>query len=123
MSIKKTNIDYLRNIIDANEKNFEEDNYKEASEFLDAIQEDNDDFKMEQDNKKDEIKDFEKEILSLESRMLEMDDEPKNKINAGIGIIKWESDNIQLQYIMEALEEKLKTNSPNSIVDHINAMR
>jgi len=42
--------------------------------------------------------------------------EYENTINAGIGEIHWKSDNIQLQYIMEAVEEKLKTTSPNDIV-------
>lgn len=38
-------------------------------------------------------------------------------IDAGIGTITWESGNIQLQLIMEALEEKLKTTSPNQIAE------
>lgn len=44
-----------------------------------------------------------------------------NTINAGIGFIHWSSDNLQLQAIMEAIEEKLKKKSPNDIAAHIQA--
>lgn len=42
------------------------------------------------------------------------------QIDAGIGKIKWSSDNLQLQDIMEAVEEALKTTSPLEIVRRIN---
>jgi len=43
-------------------------------------------------------------------------------IDAGIDTLKWSTGNLQLQAIMEALEEKLKTKSPNDIAAHIEAL-
>jgi hypothetical protein len=44
----------------------------------------------------------------------------KKQIDAGIGEIQWSSNNLQLQDIMEAVEEALKTTSPLEIVRRIN---
>lgn len=44
-------------------------------------------------------------------------------IDAGIGTIRWSSNNLQLMAIMEALEEKLKSHSPNSITSLIEGMK
>jgi glycerate kinase len=41
-------------------------------------------------------------------------------IDAGIGMIRWSSNNLQLIDIMEAVEEALKTISPLEIVRRIN---
>ena len=46
--------------------------------------------------------------------------EQTKKIDAGIGKIQWSSNNLQLQDIMEAVEEALKTTSPLEIVRRIN---
>jgi len=43
-------------------------------------------------------------------------------IDAGIGKIAYSTHNLQLQAIMEAIEEKLRTKSPNEITAAINAL-
>ena len=120
MSNKKTNIDWLRQIIEKSEKTIDPDEYKEAIEFLDAVQEDFDNLKKEGDDKGDKIKSLE---IEIGDKQVEINDfEPDwTTIRAGIGTIDWKSDNIQLQYIMEAVEEKLKTTSPNDIVTILTA--
>jgi SMC interacting uncharacterized protein involved in chromosome segregation len=130
MSTKKSNIDWLRQVIERSEKTTDTDEYKEAIEFLDAVQEEFDDLEKESEDKDDKIKSIgvecdekDSEIRNLESRMDEMHDEPTwTTIKAGIGTIEWKSDNIQLQYVMEALGEALKTHSPNSITEYIEGM-
>jgi chromosome condensin MukBEF ATPase and DNA-binding subunit MukB len=117
MSTKKSNIDWLRQIIEKSEKSMDADEYKEAIEFLDAIQEDVDDLNKEIENKDDEIKSLESDIDDKQGEInnLENQEPSWTTIHAGIGIIEWQSDNIQLQHVMEALQEKLKTTSPNKI--------
>lgn len=119
MSNKKTNIDWLRQIIEKSENGFDTNDYKEATEFLDAIQEDTDDLNKEISDQKDEIKSLESDIDDKQGEINNLVNEESawSIIQAGIGTIEWYSDNIQLQSIMEALEEKLKTTSPNRIVE------
>ena len=77
-----------------------------------------DDLKKESDDKDDTIKILESDIddKQREINNIENQEPDWTTIQAGIGTIDWKSDNIQLQYIMEAVEEKLKTTSPNDIV-------
>lgn len=120
---KKSNIDYLRHILDTLGNLMGENNYKEAIEWLDAIQ-------AEMDVAKNDLKEAEKKAERYKDDALDWEDkydtcreeltdleneEPTGLIRAGIGTIKWESDNLQLQAIMENLDEKLKTAAPNAI--------
>lgn len=113
MGKSKTNIDWLRQVIERSEKEMDSNEYKEAIEFLDAVQEDMDDLKKESENKGEQIKFLQTEV----------DDNEREIIQAGIGTIQWQSDNIQLQGLMESIQEALKHHSPNSITQYIEGLK
>lgn len=123
MSIKKSNIDFLRQILDANLKGFDEGAYTEAIEFLDSIEEDISDLKREIDDEKDEVR-----LLELKNNDLqnEINDAEANKreytIQAGIGTICWEADNIQLQSLMETLGVKVRKHTPLKIEEVLSSL-
>lgn len=95
MQTEKTNIEHLRAII--NKEMFVKE---EALEFLDYIE-----TEMEQAQRETNS-----EIEKLEEKVYELvGEELGNTIECGIGTIQWEADNLQLQEIMEALEERIKT--------------
>ena len=103
MQNTKTNIEFLRDIINA-----EMFNKEEAIEFLDSIEEEikeledkNDDLEMELDSQKDRIEDLENEEW-----------EPEHTINCGIGEIHWSTDNLQLEQLMENLQERISEYGP-----------
>jgi chromosome segregation ATPase len=114
MSNKKTNIDYLRDMLD---KNMGEPYKDEDLEFLESIEDEVKELEKQVDDKNDEIKSLESDIDEKQTEINSLENDGPNweVIQAGIGTIEWYSDNIQLQGLMEALEEKLKTSSPNSI--------
>lgn len=90
MSNEKTNIEHLRDIINA-----EMFNKEEALEFLEAI---------------------EKEKTALEKQVdddFDIEEPPVlNTIDCGIGEIEWIADNLQLELLMENLEERIKEHGP-----------
>lgn len=112
---KKTNIEYLHEFIKDNE---------EAIEFLNAIEEQLKDRDDDVDNLKDEIKQLEQKNASLNSEIeeLQVEKELNNTIKTPIGTIEWEANNLQHMAIFEALEEKLKTKSPNEIAAAIESL-
>lgn len=120
---KKSNINYLRHILDTLGNLMGEDNYKESIEWLDAIQAELDvaNEKLEIANRsvelyKDEAEDWEDKYNSCKQELTDLkNEEPTGLIRAGIGTIKWESDNLQLQAIMENLDQKLQSAAPNAI--------
>lgn len=95
---KKTNIEYLREFVKDND---------EANEFMDAIQEKFDAADTVLKDKEDEITSLEENITRLKNELQEAEEEPKNEIKAGIGVIRWESDNLRLIGLMELLDEKI----------------
>lgn len=125
MGKSKTNIDWLRQVIERSEKEMDSNEYKEAIEFLDAVQEDMDDLEKESENKGEQIKFLQTEVDDNEREIKNMkDDEPDWEIiQAGIGTIQWQSDNIQLQGLMESIQEALKHHSPNSITQYIEGLK
>ncbi len=100
MQKEKTNIEHLRAII--NEKMFDKD---EALEFLEAIE---DDIKTleDDDTVQSELDSANEKILELENELDEM--ELGKKIECGLGVISYETDNLQLDLLMENLEERIK---------------
>lgn len=122
----KTNIDYLRHILDTLGNLMGTDNYKESIEWLDAIQEELNAAKEVVTSKEDEITVLEEEVASLKSELQDAEDDPEyeNEIDAGIGYINWESDSLPLQSLMETLDEKLnlKKINPLKIENLLNAL-
>lgn len=55
-------------------------------------------------------------VGDLEDFIEEMEKQYDNEIDAGIGIIEYNADNIQLEAVMEALSERIDTTSPNDII-------
>lgn len=100
MSNKKSNIEYLRDLI----SDYMGDKHKdEALEFLEAIQTD-------QSEMKEEIKD-------LENREDPEPDEPEydNEIDVRMGPndnLYWKCDNLAISSLMETLGEQIDTTSP-----------
>ena len=91
----KTNIDFLRELIQGN---------KEALEFLEAID-------GELKDKDDEISGLREETDDLRSEVNSLENDENNliEIDCGIGKIRYEEpDNLKLQTIMEELKEKLE---------------
>lgn len=127
---KRNNVDYLRYILDTLGNLMGENNYKESIEWLDAIQAELDmaNEKVEAASKdiehyKKEASDWEDEYQECKGKLRECEDaEPVGLIRAGIGEIRWEADNIQLQGLMEVFEEKLKTHTPLKIESLLNAL-
>ncbi len=85
---------------------------EEDLEFVDAIADGVDDL-MEEHESEIEKKDDEIEELKEDN---DDEDEFQNTINAGIGTIDWNSDNLQLIDLMERLTEALKTVPPNKLL-------
>lgn len=112
---KKSNIDYLRHILDTLGNLMGENNYKEAIEWLDAIQAEMDVAKNDLEEAERKAERYKDDALDWEGLTDLENEEPTGLIRAGIGTIKWKSDNLQLQAIMENLDEKLKTAAPNAI--------
>lgn len=96
--MSKTNIEYLRDILADND---------EGLEFLEAIE-------NEVSENVSKLSQKDKEIASYEDHICEP--EYENTIEAGIGKINWEADNLQLQLVMESLEEKLKSSGPMKVL-------
>lgn len=102
MQNEKTNIEHLRAIIQ--KEMFVKE---EALEFLDSI-------KTEMEQAKSQTN---SEISKLEERVEELEmQELGNIIDCGIGTINWDADNIQLEMIMEALEERIKSQGALSVL-------
>jgi len=109
MGKKKTNAEHLRDII---EKNMPESNKDEAMEFVEAME-------IEISEKADEVKDLEDEIENIEET------EPKydNEVEYGNGpkeALYWKCDNLAVQSMMEALEDKLAKCGPLKIEQLLN---
>lgn len=127
---KKTNIDYLRKILDTFGNLMGENNYVESIEWLDAIQSELDvaNEKVEVLGKnveqyKKEASDWEDDYQECNQKLTECQDtQPVGLIRAGTGDIRWEADNIQLQGLMEVLEEKIKRHTPLKIENILTAL-
>lgn len=96
---KKTNIEHLRELVKDND---------EANEFLDAIQDQFDAADTVLKDKEEKITLLEEDVSNLKTELREAEEEPALKIDAGIGVINWNSDNIRLMSLMETLGEKVK---------------
>src|ERR1700749_3086904 len=109
MSNKKTNAAFLKSILEKNKSSFkDEEDYEECLEFIEAMEEEISTAITCFDNAKDDVQNLEEKNVELSNQIREIeDDEPNKVIQAGIGTIKWESDNLQLIAIMENLGEKL----------------
>jgi len=94
----KSNMDYLKELIEDND---------EALEFLEAMEKEHTE---EVDGLKDELVDKDEEISDLKSELSEAAEEVEDyeDIDCGIGVIKYKTDNLKLQSIMEDLKEKLE---------------
>ena len=102
MKAEKTNIEHLRAII--GKEMFVKE---EALEFLEAIETE---MEQAQSETNSEIQKYGDRIDELESQEL------GNTIECGIGTINWEADNLQLEMIMEALEERIKSQGALSVL-------
>jgi hypothetical protein len=96
----KSNIEYLKDICAGND---------EALEFIEAIENDIYDLTSEKEDALDEIHKWEEKYDDKKT------DYP-NTIDAGIGHIHYDADNLQLQLVMEALDEKIKSVGPLKVL-------
>lgn len=104
---QKSNISYLKDLI---QDHMPIPTREEAFEFLEAIKNDQDAAKegfLDDPGYGEEIKKY-----------FAHTGEPE-KINAGIGYIEYDTDNILLQQIMEALGDLLKIESPCEIIHRL----
>lgn len=116
---KKSNIDYLRHILDTLGNLMGENNYKESVEWLDAIQKEQSEFEGGITNLKFEIKTKEDDERYKDERIEELKEQISeyktgeglaNQIDTRMGdkeILYWHCDNIAIQSLMETFEEKL----------------
>jgi hypothetical protein len=100
----KTNFEHLKDICVGND---------EALEFIEAAENDFDE--MKSDLKK-QLYDAQDEVDELPKKFDEKEADYDNTINAGIGEINWQSDNLQLQLVMEALAEKIQSVGPLKVL-------
>jgi hypothetical protein len=70
---------------------------------------------MKSDLKK-QLDDAQNEVDELQKKFDEKEADYDNTINAGIGEINWQSDNLQLQLVMEALAEKIQSVGPLKVL-------
>lgn len=110
---KKTNIEHLRELVKDND---------EANEFLDAIEEQFDASNTILKDAEDEISSLEEDVSNLKTELREAEEEPALKIDAGIGVINWNSDNIRLMSLMETLGEKIKQHGDVRVQNLLNAL-
>lgn len=105
--MQKSNFDFLRQLI----KNGmpAEKHREEAEEFLDAV-------KKEMDGLRDRIESLKEEYQCDEDAILFRHTEEPRWIEAGVGYIEWDSNNFKLIQIMETLEDKLNTETPDDIL-------
>lgn len=123
MSSKKSNIDFLRQILDKYLKQYDEGAYSESIEFLEAIAEEMDEFKKEIDHAEDENDKLEIRITELKSEIEDLESDNKEfTIQAGIGAIGWSADNIQLRGLMQVLGDKIKSHTPLKIENILTAL-
>ena len=109
MTSLQSNLNHLQSLLDTDEQ----------KEFMDTIQDEVGDLMSELDAANDENKVLDETNNELRSFISEMSENGDGfcEINCGIGTIEYLTYNILLSQIMEALEEKLKTTSPNDIVN------
>jgi predicted nucleic acid-binding Zn-ribbon protein len=94
----KTNMDYLKELIEGNE---------EALEFWEAVRDEITDLNDEVSNLEEEVEDKESKITKLENELLNTEFEGE-VIDCGIGTIEYRTDNLKLQSIMEDFKEQLE---------------
>lgn len=117
MGKKKTNIDYLRDILDKDLKKYDESSYDEAIEFLEAIEKEVEDLKESEQEAKDEAGGLQRELQEIED-----DKEYSDIIHAGIGDIEFKADNLALKGVMEALDSALQKTPPVKIEKILEAL-
>lgn len=89
----KTNFEYLKDICFGND---------EALEFIEAAENQMADIK-------EKLRDAQDDACDWEDKFDEKQPNYPNVINAGIGVINWSADNLQLQLVMEALAQKIES--------------
>lgn len=116
---KKTNIDYLRHILNTLGNLMGENNYKESIEWLDAIQTELDVVKEKLEaaeklltDKEDEITGLEEDIANQKTELKEQQEqaEYEDSIDTGMGKkedIRWEAPNLACKTMMEELGEAI----------------
>lgn len=107
--MSKTNFEYLKDICVGND---------EALEFIEAAEKDYASIteQWNSDSKRASEMETANEELMIKFSNLEEEPEYTNTINAGIGDINWESSNLQLQLLMEALGDKIKSVGPLKVL-------
>jgi hypothetical protein len=98
--MSKTNFEYLKDICAGND---------EAIEFIEAAEKQHTDLQDLYKKEQEDNRSLTSENDELEGRVTEFEEGPAypNTIKAGIGEINWQSDNLQLQLVMEALGQKI----------------
>lgn len=96
--VEKTNVEYLRELIDKGQE--------ERMEFLEAIE-------NELSEAKDKISELEDQLETCKEDSVEEDEELEyeNTIDVNMGpkdFLYWQCNNIAIQVLMEVFEEKLK---------------
>lgn len=116
---EKTNIDYLRHILDTLGNLIGENNYKESIEWLDSIQAELDVAKEKAEaaerlatDKEDEVTTLEDDISNLKTELKEKVEQAdyEDTINTQMGNgenIRWEAPNLACKTMMEELGEAI----------------
>ena len=114
MGNKKTNIEYLRDII---EKHVGETNKDEALEFLEAIENDYNDLKDEKVSEETRADEAETALQNIKD-----DAEYTSVINTGMGSndnIRWDAPNISAKTMMEELAEAIGRGVPLLKIENV----
>lgn len=109
---EKTNVDYLRHILDTLGNLMGADNYKESIEWLDAIQDELNVAKSVVTDKEDEITSLEEDTSNLKTELNEKEEESEyeDSIDTKMGKaenIRWSAPNLACKTMMEELGEAI----------------
>lgn len=113
---EKSNIGHLKKILT--------DKNEEMLEFLVAVEKEHNELlkKVLLLEKQNEQQRISVEELELQLEKFNKGEGLAYEIDAGIGKIYYYADHLPLEYIMDAIEDKLATHSPNKITDHLNSL-
>lgn len=103
--MSKTNFEYLKDICVGNDK---------AIEFIEAAEREHAEPLKTNRALIADNEELEKENGELSEKCDAFEEEPEypHTIDVGIGVINWDSDNLQLILLMEALEQKIQSVGP-----------
>lgn len=114
MKKEKTNYDHLVDLLKDND---------EALEFLGAMKSELDEAIKDADDNLDSAKVWEERWNDANSEIADLQDtELGSEIDCGIGKITYETDNMVLDQVMEALAENIKRSNPQAVLNLLDSI-